>query len=99
MIRGTTPTLTFNLPFETSVVKSAYITIRSKEVEVEKETKDCILNGTTITTKLTQEDTLKLPESKLAKVQLRILTNDGEALATSVYEIRVGELLKEGVIS
>lgn len=98
MIRGTTPTFIFNLPFDVSNIKSAYITIKSRGTEVEKAVTDCSLNGTTITVKLTQEETLALPESQIAGVQLRVLTNDNEALASDVFPIKVEEILKEGVI-
>jgi hypothetical protein len=98
MIRGTTPTFTFNLPFEVSNVKAAYITIRSKRVEIEKNLASCVLNGTTITTTLTQEETLRLPRSKQAEIQLRVLTKDNSALATSIFTVQVEDILKEGVI-
>lgn len=98
MIRGTTPTFIFNLPFDVSNIKSAYITIKSRGTDVEKAVTDCSLNGTTITVKLTQEETLALPESQIAGVQLRVLTNDNEALASDVFPIKVEEILKEGVI-
>ena len=98
MIRGTTPTFIFNLPFDVSNIKSAYITIKSRGTEVEKAVTDCSLNGTTITVKLTQEETLALPESQIAGVQLRVLTNDNDALASDVFPIKVEEILKEGVI-
>lgn len=98
MIRGTTPTFTFNLPFDTSVIKKAYITIRSRGIEVEKSKENCTLNGNTISTTLTQEETLALPKSLKAEVQLRVLTNDNKALATEIYEVEVAEILKEGVI-
>lgn len=98
MIRGTTPTLTFNLPFDTSMIKAAFITIKSRGVEVEKSGSDCVFSGTTISTKLTQEETLSLPQSQLANIQLRVLTVNEEALATNIYTIKVEEILKEGVI-
>lgn len=98
MIRGTTPTFTFNLPFDTSLVKKAFITIRSKGVEVEKGIEDCVLDGTTIGTSLTQEETLRLPKNRQAEIQLRVLTKDNVALATEIYAIQVADILKEGVI-
>lgn len=98
MIRGTTPTFTFNLPFDVSNVKAAYITIRSKRVEIEKGLEDCTLDGTTITTTLTQEESLMLPRSKQAQIQLRVLTQNGTALATSIFTVQVEDVLKEDVI-
>lgn len=98
MIRGTTPTFTFNLPFDVSLVKTAYITLRSMGVEVEKGTKDCVLSGNTIATTLTQEETLTLPKNRQAQIQLRVLTTDNKALATEIYTVQVADILKEGVI-
>ena len=98
MIRGTTPTLTFNLPFDTSVVKSAYLTIRCLGEEIEKSITDSELGETSISFTLTQEETLKLPKSRRAKIQLRILTKGGDALATTIYEVEVADVLKEGLI-
>lgn len=98
MIRGTTPALTFNLPFDTAEIKSAYITIRSKGIKVEKATTDCTFNEKSITTTLSQEETLKLPKSHRAEIQLRVLTNEGEALATNIYTVQVADILKEGII-
>ena len=98
MIRGTTPTFAFNLPFDTSMIKSAYITIRSKGIEVEKAKEDCVFSGKTISTTLTQEETLKLPKSQVAEIQLRVTTNNGEAMASDIYSVKVEEILKEGVI-
>lgn len=98
MIRGTTPTLTFNLPFDTSIIKSAYITVRCNEIEIEKGLESCVLTGKKIQTKLTQEETLSLPKNKEAKIQLRVLTVDDDALATDIYIKPVLEILKEGVI-
>lgn len=98
MIRGTTPTFTFNLPFDVSNVKSAYITLKSNGVEVEKGLEDCTLSETTIATTLTQEETLKLPKNRRAQIQLRVLTNDNNAFATEIFTVEVADILKEGVI-
>ena len=98
MIRGTTPTLTFNLPFETSLLKSAYITVKSQNVEIEKTIDDCELTENSIATTLSQEETLQLPKDYRVKVQLRVLTKDGKALATDVYIVELKTILKEGVI-
>lgn len=100
MIRGTTPRLTFILPFETSLVKTAFITFTNKEetVVLEKEFCDCNAEGNNITAVLTQEDTLKLPEGEIVNLQLRVLTQGGEALASEIFKVFVEAILKEGVI-
>ena len=105
MIRGTTPTLEFNLPFLASLIKSAQIMIsyidNHKEVIIEKKLEDCVLGETTISTELTQEETLAFPAPITAEVQLRVVVNqDGKdtALATDIYTVKVKKLLKDGVL-
>ena len=102
MIQGTTPTLHFNLPFQASLIKSAEITLQYtdsyKNVMIVKTLNDCELGENSIATRLTQEETLKLPAPATAKVQLRILTNDDVALATEPLKVSVKKLLKKDVI-
>lgn len=102
MIKGTTPSLVFNLPFMASLIKSAEIIVRYvdgvKEVLIEKTLKDCELGEKSIETVLSQEETLQLPAPSTVDIQLRVLTTDDTALATEVYKVKVKRLLKEGVI-
>lgn len=105
MIRGTTPTLEFNLPFMASLIKSAEILIsyvdNHKEVLIEKGLDDCVLGETSIATELTQEETLAFPAPITAEVQLRVVITQGGkdlALATDVYKVKVKKLLKDGVL-
>lgn len=102
MIRGTTPTLLFNLPFSASIIKSAEITIKYidglKKVLITKYLADCELGETSISTKLTQEETLQFPAPAMVQVQLRILTTDDTALATEIYKVSVKKLLADEVI-
>lgn len=65
---------------------------------VEKTTEDCKLDGMNITVKLTQEETLRFSENVVAALQLRVLLNDGNVLATPVLRLDVGELLQDEVI-
>lgn len=102
MIQGTTPTLLYNLPFSTSLIKSAEITIEYtdnlKKVLIKKELSDCELGKTSIGIRLTQEETLNFPAPTTVLVQLRILTNDNIALATVPYATNVKKLLINEVI-
>jgi hypothetical protein len=102
MIQGTTPTLHYNLNFSTSLIKSAEITLQyndsNKNVLIVKTLEDCELGETSIATRLTQEETLKLPAPAFAKVQLRVVTKDDAVLATEPYIVSVKELLKKDVI-
>ena len=102
MIKGTTPTLQFNLPIDTSTIKAAEVMVRyvdnNKEVTIVKTLTDCVATGNTITTMLTQEETLQLPAPSSVEIQLRVLTLDDVALASVIFTTTVKRLLKEGVI-
>lgn len=99
MIRGTTPTCSFGLPFETSNIEKLYITFSQDEKEVLNFTKDdCEFEEKTINLKLTQDDTLKLNDELMVSIQLRILTIDGDAMASRIIRTHVDAILKDGVI-
>lgn len=102
MIKGTTPTLHFNLPFSTELVKTAEIVLEymdaNKSVQIVKGFDECEIGETSIATVLSQEETLQLPAPSIANVQLRILTIDDIALATEIQKVSVKRLLKEDVI-
>lgn len=102
MIRGTTPTLLFKLPFETTLIKSAEITIEYvdglKKMLIKKTLEDCELGEKRIGTRLTQEETLQIPAPATVFVQLRIKTDDDIVLATVPYSVTVKKLLAEDVI-
>ena len=94
MIRGTTPTHYFNLPFEASLLKSARVTyVQNGVVVVKKETEDCTFEDSRVTVKLTQKDTLKFDWQASVQVQLRVLTADGVAMSTKMKTITVGQCL------
>ena len=99
MIRGTTPTHTFTIPFEVSEIKTVKITYAQDDVVVcEKTMSDCELTGTTISTVLTQEDTFKFDHTKDVQIQLRILTISGQALASIVEKVGVSRCLDDEVL-
>ena len=102
MIRGTTPTLLFNLPFSAALIKSAEITIQYidelKKVLILKTLDDCKLGESSISTMLTQEETLQFPAPATVLIQLRVVTTDDTILATEPQSVTVKKLLAEDVI-
>lgn len=101
MIRGTTPKLEFELPFDTLLIAKMYVTIsQNNRVVIEKTIADCNCQGSAVTLALTQEDTLKFQQNsrETAEIQIRIRTKDGNALASNIIRVFVGRILKEGVI-
>ena len=102
MIQGTTPALQFKLPIETSMLKSAEVMVQyvdnHKEVTIVRTLDECEVTENTITARLTQEETLQLPAPANVFIQLRVLTNDDTALASTIFTTTVKRLLKEGAI-
>ena len=99
MIRGTTPTLKFNLPFNADFISVCYITLsQSGRTVIEKTIDDCTLAGNIIECKLTQKETLYLSDTKDVEIQLRCKTAEGEPLASKIFKCSVERILKEGEI-
>ena len=99
MIRGTTPTHTFNIPFDTSVIKEVRIIYAQDDIELfTKSTEDCELKDTNIIVTLTQQDTFKFDHKKYVQIQIRILTIYGEVLSSVIDKIGVSQCLSDEVL-
>ncbi len=100
MVRGTTPTLTFTLPFPVSTLSALYINISQhyESIQIEKSLSDCTISGNDVSVILTQDDTLKLVAGRQAFIQVRVRTSDGTALASEMIPCMVEDVLKDGVI-
>lgn len=105
MRRGTTPTHTFELPFDVATVKEVQILyVQSNHYKAEemtkiiKTTKDCKMEGNTVSVELTQEDTLALTHKLQVSIQLRVLTFDGTALVSEVIKRDVYPCLDSEVL-
>lgn len=90
MRKGTTPTHVFELPFDVSVIKKVKILYSQnfKVIVCKKET-DCQMSGNTVTTELTQEETLKFNQNMPLDIQMRILTMNDKALLSDTYRTTV----------
>ena len=99
IIRGTTPTVEYELPFDTSILSEAFVTFsQGGETVIEKEIGDCILTDNLLSVKLSQEDTLKLVTKKIVEIQVRMKTADGDVVSSDIYTDDVHKTLKDGVI-
>ena len=99
MVRGTTPTLEFTLPFDTSNLAEAWVTLSQNDSEVLTKTlEECKREGRMLSIRLTQEETLKLEHDFNTEIQLRVRTIAGEALASKIITRNTDRLLKDGVI-
>lgn len=99
MIRGTTPTLEFTLPFDTGQLAAAWVTISVDGSEVINKTlEECEREACVLRLRLTQQETLQLPTRSVAEIQIRARTTEGEAIASSIIPVRVDRILRDGVI-
>lgn len=99
MVRGTTPTHYFTLPFDTGQLERLRITYAQNGLTVLELTEENVaLAGKEIRYQLTQEDTLRFKNNVLAEVQVRVKTTDGNVLASNVMAISVGKILNEDVL-
>lgn len=101
MKRFTTPHFTFEFEdFDFSLIKCLRVYFEQKgELILTKKTEHCTFDGNTIEVKLTQEETALFDCTKYARIQLHILTVEGEAVLTEIYERYVGECLGSEVIT
>ena len=106
IIRGTTPTLTFNVKNEQldlTDIAELWITFKSKPgvrlVEKNYTLEDVTVDDTekTITLNLSQDDTLSFADNNML-VQIRLKLNSGLAYASEIIDTDIGHILKEGVI-
>ncbi len=99
MIRGTTPTHKFNIPFDTSdVAKVKVIYAQDDEILIVKGTDECVLEGNTITVTLSQQETFEFEYGKSLQIQLRILTNSGQSLVSVIETVGVSKCLDNEVM-
>jgi hypothetical protein len=102
MYLGTTPTITLkiNTDFDFKDVKQIWFTISSMSKKITKTIDDVILDNDnkTMSITLTQEETFYF-SAGIIEVQARILTINGEALATPIKTTSFERVLEGGVIS
>lgn len=100
--RGTTPPLTFEVPFDPTTAKRLWITFSQDDKEVftvEKE--GCTFDGNIINVTLTQEQTLMLSADYYVQMQIRVAfegENFDDAQASDIVTAEIKEILKDGVI-
>lgn len=100
MIRGTTPTHTFYLPFDTQQVRALCIAYAQRgEILLKKSAADCTLDGDSVRVRLSQEETLRFTAGDRVQLQLRVLTENGDVFASRVLGACVEDAICEEVLS
>ena len=99
MIRGTTPTITFNLPFQANLITNCEVYFAQDGVMKVVKYKDaCEMSGKTLSVKLSQAETLLLDPEIQVEMQVRMVFEDGSVEATNIVRGNVGRILKGGEI-
>lgn len=99
MIRGTTPTLVFDVDADLTSAQVIYITLRQIGRDaIEKTQEDITVEAARLTVRLTQAETLALEPGLPVEIQIRARFPDGSAIASNVMRTDAGRILKEGVI-
>lgn len=109
MIRGTTPTHTFTLPFSTDLIETVYITyiqeccygkniVIERGKDVANNIDSCEFDGNKIIVELTQEETLSFIHGVEVEIQVRVKATDKKVLASDLIKTTVNEILKDGAI-
>lgn len=100
MFRATTPTHIFALPFNTGQIKEIRITYQQNgETVLQKTEADCTLAGNEIKVVLTQQETLLFAPDERVSIQLRVLTNSGQVMASEIAKVFARACLDEEVLS
>ena len=99
MFKGSTPTHTFDVSIDTSLIKEVKITYSQKDKEIlVKRTNDCTIDEGQITTRLSQEDTFLFEGNMIVTIQVRVLTTGGDALIAEPIMMAVGKCLDDEVL-
>lgn len=99
MIRGTTPTIRFDLPIDVELVDCMYLTLaQNGKTVIERCLTECSCDVRRVSCKLTQSETLALMAATETQMQVRLRTKGGDALASQITTVRVDRILKDGEI-
>jgi hypothetical protein len=94
MERGTTPTHTFTLPFAADTLKNVRIIYAQGGTRIlTKEREACTFSGNNVIVKLSQSETFLFDHNKPVEIQLRALTDEGDALNSKIYTVTAGRCL------
>ena len=98
MIQGTTPTHKFFIDIATNLIDKLRISYEQNgKIVLRKEMKDCQIDDGMVTTKLTQEDTLKFDAPGNVRIQIHALMG-GESLVSKPVSVPVYILLDKAVL-
>lgn len=100
MIRATTPTHSFELPFnyEEFVSKILITYKQGDKIVLEKTENDITFDGNVVSFEFTQEETLLFDKDIMVDIQVRVLTKGGQSLASQVWHKPIDDVLNDKVL-
>ena len=99
MRRLSTPTHTFTLDIDMMIVKTIRIVYAQDDsVILVKRGEDVLIDGNTVSVRLTQEETRLFSASSTVSIQLDILTTDGDVLHSDIIKTLVQDVLLDEVV-
>lgn len=101
MVRSTTPTHIFTLPFSVDSINEIWITYsQANKIITERRKTDIEISGeNNIVVTLTQQETRLFDDNVPADIQIKVLTHFGEVLASQIQRVSVDEILNDEVMS
>lgn len=100
--RGTTPTVMIHIPEDISLNSATeiWVTLKYGLNVVNKVMSNGVvtISGNDVIVEFSQDETLKLPETHDAGIQIRILMESGVALASQIEPVIIQGILKDGEI-
>lgn len=98
MYRGTTPELTFTLPFSAEIIDNAYVSFSQYgAIKIDKALTDCRADGEKLIVRLTQAETLSLKSETDVEIQISIRIGDN-VMRSQIIRVQVERILKNGAI-
>ena len=96
--RGTTPTVTVEIPEEINLLTEGVVTIKQFDKTIERTLEDMDYKAHVFSFVLSQDETLGLSSLQAAQIQIRLKDENGTAFASQIEKITVLPVDKEGVI-
>lgn len=100
MYRATTPTHTFELPFDCEqFVSKILITYKQgSNIILEKTESDVSISGKNVQFQFTQEETNLFKPNIICDIQIRVLTKGGQSLTSQEWHKTVEDVLNDKVL-
>lgn len=99
MRRVTTPVHKFTFPIDPTTFEQIVVTYGQKNKKIfEIHKADMTFDNYTASVKLSQEETKLLDARLPVQIQLRGLTYSGNAVASKIFEIPIGEVLNDDIL-